>query len=136
MCCRITVSTLDVPLATAVLLTGQFEPINTFSYRRLIPEEGGFVRAELVGGELALTLTPTIGMYEHHARSRITASVALEVAAKYAEKVNGTITQHANVTGCSVMGEVNSRTLAVYPLQPLNYDNLCAGFRQVYGLAL
>lgn len=104
-------------------------------YLRHIPEEGGSVRARFSNGELSITLVPSIGEYEHHARSRIMASVALEIAAKYAEKVNGTITQHANVQGCSNLG-VTSRLLAVYPYEPLNYANLCLGFQQVFGAVL
>jgi len=57
------------------------------------------------------------------------AGVYFEIAAKYAEKVGGTIIQQANVAGCRTLeGQL---LLAEYPLLPLSYDRICNGFKEL-----
>ena len=68
---------------------------------------------------------------EHHAGRRIAGAVMFEIAAKYAEKVNGTITHLANVGDCAA--EKVDHTLARYPLEHLDWARVCVGFRSVWG---
>lgn len=135
MCCNLTVQPLDKDLAAAILAIGQFELVLTQQdggsqiWRRIIPEEGTSVTATLGGAELSLSINPTIGAYAHHAGKRITAGVYFEIAARYAEKVNGVVLQHSTVTGCTA----GSRTLLVaqYPETPLSFERVCPGFQAV-----
>jgi hypothetical protein len=95
-----------------------------------VAEESASVKVSLRDGFLNLRISPVIHRYEHHARLRIAGSIYFEIAAKYAEKVGGTIAQHQNVVGCTV-GQTQSLLLAEYPHVPLQWDRVCAGFREV-----
>ena len=128
MCCRLTIEPLDADVARAVLLIGQFVPSpNATEYDRIISEEGAMVTAVLEHNHLRLSLSPAITNLEGHNGKRITAGVYFEIAAKYAEKVDGTITQLSNVIACGG----SSRVLAVYPHQPLDWSTICAGFAAI-----
>jgi len=84
-----------------------------------------------MGDRLILTLQPAITSWEGHHLRRISASVAYEIASRYAEKVNGIIRQESiNVREC--MGEGSNRVLAVVPDTRFSYANLCAGFQQEF----
>lgn len=87
-------------------------------------------------GNLRLYIEPSITSYEQHAERRIQASTAMEIATRYAEKVAGEINQYANITGCITEGGIRTHKLAHYPMIPLAYENLCTGFKEVYGLAI
>lgn len=122
-----------------ILTIGQFTPTGTpehsVYWERLIPEEGTKVGAQFnpAANSLDLSISPSISQYEHHAMKRIAAGVYFEIAAKYAEKVNGTIEQRANVSGCRVgPDQVSGLRLAAYPDQPLSYERICAGFQQLF----
>lgn len=82
-------------------------------------------------GQLRLYVEPAITTYEQHAGRRLQAATALEIAARYAEKVGGEIQELANVYGCSESG-VRVQQLALYPAVPLRYDALCAGYRELF----
>lgn len=133
MCCRLTVSPLDPEVAAAVLAVGLFVPVDgvTGTWRRLIPEEGTTVNAIFVPESrvLRIELTPSVSQYAHHAEKRIASGVYFEIAAKYAEKVGGTIKQLSNVTGCTE-GGVSEHVLAQYPASPLCWEQVCPGFRE------
>ena len=142
---------LDRLIAVAVLTTGQFIPTYTSpcvvpssvtsaalnenvptGWRRDIPEEATAVAATLDGLSLSLSLLPAVSDYAGHAGKRIAASVYFEIAAKYAEKVNGTIVQHSNVGACKGLnGTTTEHLLADYPFMPLLYERVCPGFREV-----
>jgi hypothetical protein len=101
------------------------------TWRRVIPEEGTAVNAIFVPESRALRLevTPTVTHYSHHADRRIASGVYFEIAAKYAEKVGGRITQLSNVSGCTE-GGVAEHVLAQYPGSPLCWEQVCPGFRE------
>jgi hypothetical protein len=99
-------------------------------WARYVPEEEAFVKAVMRDGCLHLRLSPVIHHYEQHSRVRVTAGVSFELAAKYAEKVGGVITQHQNVSGCTAY-ESRRLVLAEYPALPLQWERVCAGFREV-----
>src|SRR5690606_9365697 len=94
-------------------------------------EEGTTVHASLNGDALELNLRPAITIFGHHNDKRIAASVSFEIAAKYAEKVGGTASQRATVTGCRAGADSPGLLLASYPEMPLNYDRSCPGFKAV-----
>ena len=97
---------------------------------REILEEGVSVHASLRDDSLELNLAPAISVFSQHEGKRIAASVYFEIAAKYAEKVGGTIIQRANVEGCRMSND-SSLIIADYPSMPLKHENVCAGFRLV-----
>ena len=129
MCCRVTVSNLDPLTAAAVLEVGQFR-LESGVWRRWIEEERCHVTARMGDTYLSLSIEPTISMDSHHDGKRITAGVYFEIAAKYAEKVGGTITQHSNIGACR-QGGSGELVLAEYPSSPLDWSKICNGFQRV-----
>lgn len=93
--------------------------------------EEGCAVAVTLNSSFRAAIRPTISMYEHHQGKRVTASVYFEIAAKYAEKVNGTIIQHSTVSGCRGPEGQSDHVLAVYPDQPLLWERVCPGFQSV-----
>ena len=135
VCCRLEVEPLVLDIVAAQLAIGQFEfqPHNN-TWRREIPEEHTCVQASFVDKRLHLEIYPAIQHYDHHAGKRITAGVYFEIAARYAQKVNGRIEQLANVVGCSTTG-IQRKLLAEYPNSPMNFNAICNGFMEVLNQA-
>ena len=138
MCCRLLVTPLDPQLAASVLIIGRFEPVYwlpgadyAVRWERQVPEEGAIVTASLTGEALELSIAPAISIFAHHAGKRISAGIYFEIAAKYAEKVGGEITQRATVDGCRDSDATQELLLARYPELPLSFERVCAGFRTV-----
>lgn len=132
MCCHCAVRPYDPLIAEAILRLGMFEQVpSTSLWTRHIWDENTAVSAHQEGDALVLTLAPVVASFEGHAHKRIAASVMYEIACRYAQKVNGTITQEAiNVAECRLEGP--TRTLAVYPETRFDYSMLCAGFREAF----
>ena len=137
MCCRISCTPLDAEIAVTILAAGLFLPSSSdlktaISWERRIPEEHAAVVAHLQPSEnrLDLSITPAISIPDHHIGKRVTAGVYFEIAAKYCEKVNGTMAQLSPVGGCQVSGN-QPIVLAAYPERPLLWQNVCAGFQAV-----
>ena len=109
-----------------------FTPVyeNGNEFGRSIPEEGTRVTATIQSDALHLQISPTISMMSDHSHKRIAASVYFEIAAKYAEKVSGTVTQLSNIGACVADG-VSSKVLAKYPEMPLSFERACIGFQEV-----
>lgn len=126
------VTPIDADIARATLLVGmftqQYEGGDT--YERSIPEEGTRVTATIQAEALHLQITPTISMMSHHSDKRIAASVYFEIAAKYAEKVAGKVTQMSNIGACVEDG-ISAKILAQYPDMPLSFERACIGFQEV-----
>jgi len=101
------------------------------NWERAIDEEGTVVHASLRDGSLELNLAPAISVYSQHHGKRLAASVYFEIAAKYAEKVGGTIIQRATVAGCKAGSQPQELVLGDYPAFPMSFDRICAGFRAV-----
>lgn len=138
ICCRTSIYPLDAPTAVAVLTVGLFKPTYwngqskvAVNWERHIEAEGTAVHAAFRDGSLELNLAPAISVYSQHSGKRIAASVYFEIAARYAEKVAGTIVQRATVVGCKAGGQPQELVLAEYPGQPMSFDRICAGFRAV-----
>ncbi len=131
VCCRIEIQPLVPEVAIAQLTIGQFclDP-TTDRWSRRIDEEGTTVTAVLSTDRLCLSLSPTISQYSHHFGKRLATGVYLEIAARYAEKVDGEVVQLSNVAGCSESGIVR-KELAWYPTRPLDFSRVCAGFQEV-----
>lgn len=131
MCCRLEVEPLIREIAAVQLAIGQFDrQEHNQTWRREIPEEHTFVQASYVNDRLHLEIFPSIQQYDHHAGKRITAGVYFEMAARYAQKVNGRVEQLANVIGCSTVG-MQRKLLAEYPRSPMNFNAICNGFMEV-----
>lgn len=143
MCCRVNVYPIVPNLAATQLLIGQFEPIywlpgrdykdpiQAVNWERVIPEEGTIVRASITNESLDLNISPAISTYSHHYGKRITAGVYFEIAAKYAERVDGQMIQRATVVGCKPSNSNMELIIASYPLLPLDYSKICPGFQAV-----
>ncbi|HLF70907.1 MAG TPA: hypothetical protein VI759_01990 [Dehalococcoidia bacterium] len=129
-------------MAIAVLEAGLFRPVHclpgqrehALNWERIIPEEGTVVSVSLADGSLELNISPAISAYAHHHGKRISASVYFEIAAKYAEKVDGRIVQRATVVGCKAGDNPQELLLAKYPSLPMSFDRVCAGFREALAL--
>lgn len=140
MCCRTSIYPLDIETAISVLGVGLFKPVYwgqgrpeaAVNWERVIPEEGTTVHASLRDGVLELNLSPAISVFSQHEGKRITAGVYFEIAAKYAEKVDGTIVQRATVIGCKPSSSSDmDLILAEYPIMPISFDRICPGFRAI-----
>lgn len=130
MCCRLSVSNCDPEIARTVLLVGMFVPRSETVYERDIPEEGTKVTAIINPESLSLSISPTVTNMAEHSHKRLAASVYFEIAARVAEKVDGTITQHSNIGRCVEDG-VTNKVLAEYPKHPLDWQRICVGFQEI-----
>lgn len=150
MCCTTQVYPLDKKLAVPILIIGQFLPIFwdttrdvrdliemdaqdvPASWVREIPEEGCRVTVNLVSNKFEAKISPAISAADHHIGKRITAGVYFEIAAKYAEKIDGEIKQLSTVTLCRPPeGSESSLLLAHYPELPMDFSRICVGFQSV-----
>ena len=121
-----------------LLAVGKFEPAHkpqdgiVLTWKRFLTTND-FVEVYLDAGNNLLTLyiRPSITNFIGHEGKRDQAAMALEMAARYAEKADGTITQHANIAECKADG-LTSRVLAEYPLVPLQFDKLCLGLQALF----
>lgn len=111
-------------------MVGLFNPLNDRTYERLIPEEGTSVTATINTDYLSLSITPAVTTMAEHSHKRLAASVYFEIAARYAEKVDGKIAQHSNIGACIADG-VTEKVLAEYPNHPLDWQRICVGFADV-----
>ena len=126
-------------IAATILTIGRFRPTYfapnqpdiAMNWERLIEEEGVVVCAGIAGESLEVYLQPAVSTYIGHFGKRIAAGVYFEIAAKYAEKVNGEVLQRATVMGCRPDDLTQGLLLARYPSMPLQWDRICPGFRAV-----
>lgn len=140
MCCRTVVKPLNPEIARATLMIGQFKPVYfqpdqpdfATRWERAVPEEGSTVTVHVIAEGLELSISPAISDFGHHAGKRIAAGIYFEIAARYAEKVGGTVVQRATVAGCTRGEGTKELLLASYPAIPLSFDRICAGFREVF----
>ena len=130
MCCRVQVKPLDMDLAAAMLVLGQFEKFD-YGWVRRLEEEGTAVYAKFHSSSLELNINPVITNMSGHAGHRIAGGVMFEMGWRYAEKVNGTMEQHATVIECMV-GRKSIEVIAVHPDMPLKYEQVCIGFRKIF----
>ena len=137
MCCRTVIRPLNPELARATLTIGQFQPVYyspdrpdlATRWERQVPEEGATVTAHVVNDGIELSISPAISHYEHHMGKRLAAGIYFEIAARYAEKVGGTVVQRATVEGCTSGQGSKELLLAAYPTMPLNFERVCNGFQ-------
>ncbi len=131
MCCRLILNPVPGRIEDYLRLAGfaRNEEYRNF-WSRIIEAEKTTVRARLTENGLELSLYPSVTNYLGHADKRLGASLMFQTAALLAEKSGGSIAQHATVEGC--MAERPSiAVVASYPAQPLFYQNVCRGFREV-----
>jgi hypothetical protein len=124
---------LNPEIAATILAVGLFVPDAMGIWKRVVIEDNGdsvAVHALLqpANNALRFEIAPAVSQYSQHAMKRIAAGVYFEVAAKYAEKVDGQIKQFANVVGCTE-GGMAEHVLAQYPDVPLMFTRICAGFQ-------
>ena len=136
MCCRTVVEPLVPDIARVILTIGQFvpqgDPAAAVTWRREVPEEGCNVTVTLAGNEFQASITPSISHYAHHEGKRVTGGIYFEICVRYAEKVQGRITQKSNVTGCSEPGShFTEHVIAEYPANPMSWETICNGFQSV-----
>ena len=107
-------------------------PLFADSWERQILSENASVLARLdaFSGVLSLSIFPAVTKDADHLGKRETAGVYFEIAAKIAEKVNGTIIQHSNVGICRAEIDNMERLLGTYPAMPMSFSRICPGFRQ------
>lgn len=121
-------------IAEATLLVGRFLKAADGGWRRLVEEEQASIAAYATREGLLLSISPPVSSLAGHANKRIAASVMYEIAARYAEKVDGTIQQEGiNVAACQLEGQGGAaRVLAAYPESRLDFRQLCVGWRSVF----
>lgn len=137
MCCRTVVRPLDPELVRATLTIGQFKPVYfapeqpdlARRWERDVPQEDATVTVHVVNDGIELSISPAISHYDHHMGKRIAAGIYFEIAARYAEKVGGTVIQRATVEGCTSGQGSKELLLASYPTMPLSFERICDGFQ-------
>lgn len=138
MCCRTTITPLVPEIARAVLAAGLFVPVyqDTNWERKVEEEESDWITVvhatvrhiDAIEASLELNLAPAISVFSQHHGKRRGAGVVFEMAARYAEKVGGTVVQRAVVAGCE-SGKSRDLVIAAYPHMPLDFSRVCPGFR-------
>jgi hypothetical protein len=99
---------------------------------RRIEEENATVTARFEQNALRLEISPSITTLDGHNGKRLTAGVYFEIACRYAEKVDGVVTQLSNIQACAnANGGSQNVAVAKYPEQPLSWENVCHGFAEV-----
>lgn len=132
MCCRTRVLPYEPEIAAAMLAVGLFQVTGKDTWRRLVPEEETHVSAYAAFDGLVFSLSPAVSSLEGHHHKRIAASIMYEMAVRISEKIGGVIQQEGiNVPACMEAGH-SVRVLASYPSKPLDYGNLCLGWRGVF----
>jgi hypothetical protein len=137
VCCRTVVRPLNPELVLATLSIGQFRPVYfapdrpdlATRWERAVPEEEATVTVNIIGDGIELSISPAISRYDHHMDKRLAAGIYFEIAARYAEKVGGTVIQRATVEGCTSGQGSKELLLASYPAMPLSFERICAGFQ-------
>jgi hypothetical protein len=137
MCCRTVVRPLNPELVRATLTIGQFRPVYfapdrpdlASRWERDVPEEAATVTVHVVNDGIELSISPAISHYDHHLGKRLAAGIYFEIAARYAEKVGGTVVQRATVEGCTSGQGSKELLLASYPAMPLSFEHICDGFQ-------
>ena len=132
MCCRVQVEPLDPETAIAILTTAQFVKQEGGSWIRTVLDEEVEVRAHLINDHhLEISLYPSITHLDHHAHKRQAAGIMFETAWRYAEKVMGTVSQTGiNVPECMEGGR--QHFLGSSPTDPMTFERLCVGFKEVF----
>jgi hypothetical protein len=119
---------MNTDVARAILAVGQFVPNdNETQWTRKVGDT--VVVAHVQADRLTLSLSPHITADAHHEGRRDAAGVYFEIAARYAEKVDGTVQQRATIVAC---GQEPIRTIARYPERPLTFDQCCPGFQRTF----
>lgn len=135
MCCSVTVTPSVPETLQTYLGLGQFTqqrpPYTGHIWVRTVRDTAIHVYVDTKADLIRLSLFPAIGSYIQHVGKREVMSVLLEVAARYAEKVNGTVVQVNTVDECRGGGE-GRRLLAAYPEMPMRWEALCPGFRELF----
>ncbi len=132
MCCRVIVEPVG-PDAIDLLLLAGFRPAEGTDRAWVKTLEDGVVRALRDSDTMEFTLQPTIATMEHHAAVRQAGAVMFKVAARLAEISRGTMTHASNIGACAAERHSGTAVIATYPAKPLRYENLCLGFRTVFG---
>jgi len=135
LCCLITVKPLDKVIAETILRVGQFtlSKEGGWLFEREV-EEKAWVLAGFEGDHLKLTLRPGVHTMADHLPRRLMAAVMFEIAARYAEKVGGVISQHSNIGECRTEHGQDA-VIAHIPVRPFRLEDVCLGFREVLGRA-
>lgn len=111
---------------------GLFLPTSETSWERKLEDEGTSVTASIVEGRVSFSIYPSISMYAQHRDKRLAASVLFEVAARYAQHVNGEVVQRGLVGGCRPSGTATGDVvIARYPHVHLEHAAICTGFQAV-----
>jgi hypothetical protein len=128
VCCKSETTPLIPDVAETILAIGQFVPNDegTAFYRDVGESR---VTAYLTGDKLTLSITPAVSIDSHHEGKREAASVYFEIAARYAQRVNGQIKQCSTIQTC---GQERERVIAQYPELPLAFSSVCPGFRRTF----
>jgi len=91
-----------------------------------------YIRASITPYQIQFSIVPSIYTHsvEEHQQAALLASVLFQVAGVLGERFGGTVRQQSLVSVCREEGGY-TRTLAVYPEEPMRHENICVGFRAV-----
>lgn len=144
MCCKTEVIPSVLPpgvdwkkLCTAVAYVAGFEKAEMAAigdFRRDIDsdtpgEQDTRIYMKIEPDKLVLRMFPQINSTEGHHHKHTAAGLVYEVAARTAEKCNGTIMQFATVADCIARGAPADHVIAHYPDHPLRFEDACPGFQ-------
>jgi hypothetical protein len=137
MCCRLHISPVDPAIVATVLEIGQFkydpeadDIYGRWPWSRAFPGERTEVLAKLSDRFLEIRLSPAITTELNHQGHRHSGGCMFEIAARYAEKVNGLIQQISLIADCNAGRAVVD--IAEYPHNPLIHEKICKGFRSLF----
>lgn len=132
MCCRVVIEPV-APGALDLLLLAGFQPAEGSTRAWVKRVEDGVVKAALHDASIELSLQPAIATMKQHATVAQAAAIMFKVADRLAELGHGTITHASNIGECAAERHSANAVIARYPGQPLRYEQLCLGFRTLFG---
>jgi len=102
------------------------------TWGRVVSDASSIMVAEADGG-LEFRLSPSIGTHTgtEHAINAVSAAIMFKTMMTLGERANSRIIQCSLVGACKDETMNIVRVLAEYPIMPLRFENLCAGFRAV-----
>lgn len=135
MCCRVVIEPL-APGAIDLLRLAGFALAEGSDRAWMRQVDNAVVRAICDRDRIDMSLQPAIATMEHHAEMRLAGALMFKVADRLAELGRGTITHASNIGPCAAERGSGNAVIASYPWKPLRFENLCLGFRTIFGADL
>jgi hypothetical protein len=132
MCCRVEVQPIG-PRSVEILGMIGFKQETDSTWVYYLDGDISWVTARTDPPyRVILNVYPPVGSIGDHTVQRLGAAIMFKVAHFLAEDSKGEILQQASVSQCLVESGSSSRMIGTYPSQPIRFEAICVGFREVF----